>query len=42
MNRNVVIAIVAAILVVLALFLFLQPQGGNETGGQPPHATTGG
>jgi len=42
MSRNMMIAIAAAILIVLALFLFLQPRGGNEAGGQPPHETTGG
>jgi hypothetical protein len=41
-RRNLIVAVLAAAAVVLALFLLFQPQGGNESVGQPPHATTGG
>ncbi len=39
MSRNMIIAIIVALVVVLALFL-LFPQGRGDPEGLPPHATT--
>lgn len=40
MSRNVLIAIVVAVVVVFAFFLFVQPRGQDMGEGLPPHATT--
>lgn len=40
MSRNVIVAAIVAVVVIVALFFLFQPEGGNEAEGLPPHATT--